>query len=234
MVLAESSQSYSERDFQMKACISAAGPTPIGKLDISACSNGTSSKRSKASKMSVSETRFVRGGLRATNNELANGETSAELIKKLIKEADEATSPIQYTFMPISSILQTRFKPGSMNYIRATNLEYYYNGFFNYGCHYVVDVWCNCRGKTCVRHKSENKSPLVPRKLHLWTRQNGTGKDAIGKSWGHGVAATTKISMKRTLCSPYLAPQKMLVNVKHLVTDPTTRQLILLQVKQQE
>ena len=93
MVLAESSQSYSERDFQMKACISAAGPTPIGKLDISACSNGTSSKRSKASKMSVSETRFVRGGLRATNSELANGETSAELIKKLIKEADEATSP---------------------------------------------------------------------------------------------------------------------------------------------
>ena len=157
MVLAESSQSYSERDFQMKACISAAGPTPIGKLDISACSNGTSSKRSKASKMSVSETRFVRGGLRATNNELANGETSAELIKKLIKEADEATSPIQYTFMPISSILQTRFKPGSMNYIRATNLEYYYNGFFNYGCHYVVGVWCNCRGKTCVRHKSEKQ-----------------------------------------------------------------------------
>ena len=79
-----------------------------------------------------------------------------------------------------------------------------------------------------------NKSPLVPRKLHLWTQQNGTGKAAIGKSWGHGVAATTKISMKRTLCSPYLAPQKMLVNVKHLVTDPTTRQLILLQVKQQE
>ncbi|CAH3122772.1 unnamed protein product, partial [Pocillopora meandrina] len=135
MVFAESSESYSERDFQMKACISAAGPTPIGKLDISACSNGTSSKRSKASKMSISEKRFAREGLRATSGELANGETSAELIKKLIKEADEATSPIQYTFVPISSILQSRFKPGSKNYIRATNLDYY-NGFLNYGCTY--------------------------------------------------------------------------------------------------
>ena len=64
---------------------------------------------------------------------------------------------VQYNFMPISSILQSRFKPGSMNYIRATNLEYYYNGFFNYGCHYVVGVWCHCRGKTCVRHKSEKQ-----------------------------------------------------------------------------
>ena len=85
MVLAESSESYSERDFQMKACISAASPTPIGKLDISACSNGTSSKRSKASKMSVSEKRFAREGLRATSGELANGETSVELIKKTYK-----------------------------------------------------------------------------------------------------------------------------------------------------
>ena len=79
-----------------------------------------------------------------------------------------------------------------------------------------------------------NKSPLVPRKLHLCTRQNGTGKDAIGKSWGHGVAATTKISMKGTLCGPYLPPQKMSVNIKHLVTEPTTRQVILLQVKRKE
>ena len=43
--------------------------------------------------MSVSEKRFAREGLRETSGKLANGETSAELIKKLIKEADEATSP---------------------------------------------------------------------------------------------------------------------------------------------
>ena len=94
--------------------------------------------------------------------------------------------------MPISSILQGRFKPGSKNYVRATNLEYYYKGYLNYGCHYdktngvevqkfdytsrsreiypefecsiaeegcrsddgchyVVGVWCTCRGKTYVR-----------------------------------------------------------------------------------
>ena len=148
--------------------------------------------------MSVSETRFVRGGLRATNSELANGETSVELIKKLMNEADEAPSPVQHTFMSISSLLQDRFKPGSKNYVRATNLEYYYKGYLNYGCyydktngvevqkfdytsrsreiypefecsipeegcrsdddcHYVVGVRCTCRGKTCVRHKSEEQ-----------------------------------------------------------------------------
>ena len=85
--------------------------------------------------MSVNETRFVRGVLRATNSELNNGKVSAKLIKKLRKEADKEPSPIQHTFMPISSILQSRFKPGSKNYIRATNLDYY-NGFLNYGCTY--------------------------------------------------------------------------------------------------
>ena len=59
-------------------------------------------------------------------------------------------------------------------------------------------------------------------------------KGCDGKSWGHGVAATTKISMKGTLCGPYLPPQKMSVNIKHLVTEPTTRQVILLQVKRKE
>ena len=136
MVFAKSSESYSERDFQVRACVSAAGPTSVGKLGVSACSNVTSSEKSKASKMSVSETRFVRGGLRATNSELANGETSVELIKKLMNEADEAPSPVQHTFMSISSLLQARFKPGSKNYVRATNLEYYYKGYLNYGCHY--------------------------------------------------------------------------------------------------
>ena len=136
MVFAESSESYSERDFQVKACVSAAGPTSFGELGVSACSNVDINEMSKASKMSVNETRFVRGVLRATNSELNNGKVSATLIKKLRKEADKEPSPIQHTFMPISSILQSRFKPGSKNYIRATNLEYYYNGFLNYGCTY--------------------------------------------------------------------------------------------------
>ena len=136
MVFAESSESYSERDFQVRACISAAGPTDVGELGVSACSNVTNSEKSQASKMTVSETRFVRGGLRDTNSALNNGKTSTELIKKLMNEADEAPKPVQHTLMTIWSILQSRFESGSKNYHRATNLQYYYSGYLDYGCPY--------------------------------------------------------------------------------------------------
>ena len=136
MVFAESSKSYSERDFQVRACISAAGPTDVGELGLSACSNVTNSEISQAIDMTVSETRFVRGGLRDTNSALNNGKKSTELIKKLMNEADEAPKPVQHTFMTIWSILQSRFKSGSKNYHRATNLQYYYSGYLDYGCPY--------------------------------------------------------------------------------------------------
>lgn len=53
-----------------------------------------------------------------------------------MNEAEQSPSPVQHTFIAIWSILQSRFKPGSPNYVRATNLEYYYGGYLNYGCHY--------------------------------------------------------------------------------------------------
>ena len=121
MVFAESSESYSQRDFQVKACILAAGPSNVGKLNVSACSSVNSSEILKAKNMSTSETRFVRGGLRDTNSALTKG-TSAELIEKLMNEADDAPSPVQHTFRPIWEILKDRFKTGSKNHIRATIL----------------------------------------------------------------------------------------------------------------
>ena len=74
MVFAESSESYSERDFQVRACISAAGPTDVGELGLSACSSVTNSEISNARKMNVKETRSVRGGLRDTNSALKSKE----------------------------------------------------------------------------------------------------------------------------------------------------------------
>ena len=135
MVFAESSESYSQRDFQLKAFILAAGPTNVGKLNVSACSSVNSSEVLKAKNMSTSETRFVRGGLRDTNSALTKG-TSAELIEKLMNEADEAPSPVQHTFKPVWEILKDRFKTGSKNHIRATILQYYYSGYLGYGCLY--------------------------------------------------------------------------------------------------
>ena len=73
--------------------------------------------------MSISEKRFVKGGKRETNSELANGATSAELLSQLLNEADEFPASIQHTFMAIWTILLSRFKQGSPNNIRATNLE---------------------------------------------------------------------------------------------------------------
>ena len=137
MVFAESSKAYTERDFQVKACLSAVGPTQVGELGISACSNISQSEISKVSTMSISEKRFVKGGKRETNSELANGATSAELLGQLMNEADEFPASIKHTFMAIWTILQSRFKQGSPNNIRATNLEYYYLGFLNYGCPYI-------------------------------------------------------------------------------------------------
>ena len=137
MTFAESSKAYTERDFQVKACVSVAGPSQVGKVGVSACSNVSQSEISKASRMSTSEKRFVKGGKRETNSKLANGATSVELLGQLMNEADEFPASVQHTFMAIWTILQSRFKQGSPNNIRATNLEFYYLGFLNYGCPYI-------------------------------------------------------------------------------------------------
>ncbi|XP_022778992.1 DELTA-alicitoxin-Pse2b-like [Stylophora pistillata] len=70
MTFAESSKAYSQRDFQVKACVSAAGPTQVGMVGVSACSNVSQSEISKTSSMSTSEKRFVKGGKRETNSKL--------------------------------------------------------------------------------------------------------------------------------------------------------------------
>ena len=135
MTFAESSKSYSERDLQVKACASFAGPTSVGMLGVSACSNVSKNELSRASKMSVSEKRYTIGGRRETKSKLVN-ERTQELIEQLMNEADDSPSPVEHTFRAIWNILQTRFKGGSDNNIRAANLEYFYLGYLNYGCDY--------------------------------------------------------------------------------------------------
>ena len=129
MTFAESSKAHTERDFQVKACVLAAEPTQVGKVGVSACLEVSQSEISKASKMSTSEKRFVKGGKRETNSKLANRATSVELLGQLMSEADEFPASVQHTFLAIWTILQSRFKQKYPNNIRATNLEYYYLGF---------------------------------------------------------------------------------------------------------
>ena len=138
MTFAESKESYSEREFEVKSCLSLAGETPAGQGSLKACTDISSSEKSEASKMSTSDKVFVLGGSPETRNKLLQQESrSVEVIQQLLNEAGASPSSIQHTFFAIWDMLQTRFAPGSPNHIRGLNLEYYYLGFLNYGCPYI-------------------------------------------------------------------------------------------------
>ncbi|KAL9983877.1 hypothetical protein ACROYT_G006122 [Oculina patagonica] len=136
MSFAQSTKSYSEREFQVKSCVSLAGPIAVGKVGVSACANVSKSEISRASEMSTSNKLLIRGGNMATRNKLLS-ERSKELIEQLMNEASDAHSSVQHTFRAVWKVLQSRFPSGSPNYVRGINLQYYYLGFLNYGCRYI-------------------------------------------------------------------------------------------------
>ena len=133
MTFAESSESYSERDLQVKACASLPGPAAIAS--VSACANVSKSELSKASKLRTSSRIYTIGGSRETNSKL-NRAMSKELIQQFMNEADDSPASIRHSLRAIWNVLQTRFSKGHPNNIRAINLEYYYLGYLNYGCRY--------------------------------------------------------------------------------------------------
>ena len=132
---AESSKSYSQRDFQVKSCTKLAGPAGATKVGVGVCTNVSKSEESKASDMNTVDKLIVKGGTKETRNKLMK-ERSEELIEKLLNEAGESDASVEHTFGSIWAILQSRFDFGSENYIRAVNLQYYYLGFLNYGCRF--------------------------------------------------------------------------------------------------
>ena len=136
MSFSRSSESYSERDFQVKSCVSFAGPTSVGKVGVSACANISKQESSKATDMSTTDKLFVRGGSKKTRNQLLH-DRSKEVIQQLMNEAADAHSSVQHTFRAVWKVLQGRFPSGSPNYVRGLNLQYYYLGFLNYGCPYI-------------------------------------------------------------------------------------------------
>ena len=138
LAFADTSDSYSERDFQVKSCLSLAGPTDIGKVNVSMCAGIDQSEITKVSTMTMSDSLVVRGGTQETRNALIKQRT-AELIETFMNEANETHAPIHYTFTSIWDILQGIFAGVNQpNFLRAVNLEYYYLGYLNYGCDYQV------------------------------------------------------------------------------------------------
>ena len=136
MSFARSSRSYSQREFQVKSCVSLGGPTSAGTVDVSACANVSSTEASRTSGMSTTDKLFIRGGSRETRAMLLQ-RRSKELIEKLMNEAGDIHSSVQHTFKELWTVLQSRFPSGSPNYARGLNLKNFYLGFLNYGCPYI-------------------------------------------------------------------------------------------------
>ena len=132
---ARSSKGYSEREFQVKSCVSLAGPTEGGKASVDACANVTSTERNHATHMDTMDQLIIKGGKKETRSALQKNRT-AKLIEELLNEADDFPGSVHHTFRAIWEVLQSRFAIGTKNYIRAVNLQYYYFGFLNYGCRY--------------------------------------------------------------------------------------------------
>lgn len=65
-----SSKAYSQREFQVKSCVSLSGPTEVGKLGVKACANVTDSEISKSKSMNAICHVFVRGGIEETKSTL--------------------------------------------------------------------------------------------------------------------------------------------------------------------
>ena len=133
---ARSSRSYSQREFQVKSCVSLGGPTSAGTVHVSACTNVSSSEASRTSDMNTNDKLFIRGGSRETQSKLLQGR-SKELIEKLMNEAGDIHSSVQHTFKELWTVLQSRFPSGSPNYARGLNLKNFYLGFLNYDCPFI-------------------------------------------------------------------------------------------------
>ena len=61
---AQSSKSYSQRDLEVKSCVSLAGPTLVGKVGVEACANISKSEISNTTDMNTQDKLIISGGVR--------------------------------------------------------------------------------------------------------------------------------------------------------------------------
>lgn len=131
---AEKTQKYTERDFTVKSCLSLAESLDPKKMNISACSNITQEETANVRRMKMSSSLTVTGGTVGTRTQLLHSR-SAELIEQFMREGETQPAIIEYTLVPIWEYLQEK-TVGTPDLVKAVNLEYFYNGFLNFGCPY--------------------------------------------------------------------------------------------------
>ena len=134
----DSSQSYTQREYSIKACVDFAGPTEAGKLNISACAGLTSNEIDSVSSLAISSRLVIRGGTDDTRAELYTSRTN-EKIEKFLKEASKTHQPIQYRFEAIWTLLKAKYI-NTEHFPKALNLEAYYKGYKGYQCSYQAQA----------------------------------------------------------------------------------------------
>ena len=132
----ESSRSYTQREYAVKSCVEFAGPTLVGSLDVQACANISQEEINSVQRSETSSLLVLRGGSPETRSLLHQTRTK-DTIAQFLLEADETHQPIEYKYIAVWTLLQSKYI-GTEHFNKAINLEYFYKGFLNYGCDYRV------------------------------------------------------------------------------------------------
>lgn len=155
MVFAQTSDSYKERDFQVRSCLSLGVTNVFG---LAMCAGIKKNEKTRVSKMSMKDDLVIRGGTAETRNKLMQRRTE-DLIEQFMNEAKTTNTAVQYILTSLWDILQPLYVGrDAENYIRAVNLQNYYLGFKNYGCDYKVS------GKQTLQmfNFTKDSSPTLP------------------------------------------------------------------------
>ena len=134
---AESSRSYTKRQFAVKSCLEFEGPTKVGKLGIKVCGGISQEEINSVQRSQTSSFLVLRGGSPETRAQL-HKIRSKDIIAKFLLEADKTHQPIGYKYIAVWTLLQSKYI-GTEHFNKAINLEYFFKGFLNYDCKYRLD-----------------------------------------------------------------------------------------------
>ena len=197
---AQFSESYTEREFQVKSCLGLAGPTEVGLLGIKICEHITDEEKQRVSKLSMTSTLTANGGTSTTRNKILT-ERTKELIDKFLNEANESLTPIRYKLTSVWDVIKQTYLGKGDNFIRGINLEAFYLGFLNYGCRFQTGGGQNLQQFTLTKSSTpgnpEYECTLAPEGCHsdedchyhpIWC--NCQGESCVG--YNHTILDTGK------------------------------------------
>ena len=151
---ASSTEKYSERDFNVRACVDLSDDT--GSLDVNACTDITSEEKESVKKMTMSDTLVLKGGTSETRAKLRE-KRSAEDIQEFMKEAETSPGNVLYKFTSVWQILKERYLgTNDDDLARSLNLEAYYSAVLDFGCTSSKD------GSVSLRWMEQNSASKIP------------------------------------------------------------------------